>query len=58
MYNQYRKILTFFILASTLYSQDCTTTNPFQYGACETSLGFVWDGYNLDKQLTRVIEVY
>ena len=45
MYNQYRKILTFFILASTLYSQDCTTTNPFQYGACETSLGFVWDGY-------------
>ena len=22
------------------------------------NIGFVWDGYNLDKQLTRVIEVY
>ena len=46
MYNQYRQILIFFtfILYGIGFTEDCQSTNPYQYGDCELSLGFVWDG--------------
>ena len=48
MYNQYRKILIFFIFTAGnfIYSQNCSPIDPYQYGDCQISLGFVWDGFS------------
>ena len=46
MYIQFKQILIFFtlIIHSFLFSEECTDTNPTQYGACQNPLGFVWTG--------------
>ena len=43
---QLKPILVFCILFinSFLFSEECTDTNPTQYGSCQTPLGFVWTG--------------
>ena len=43
---QSRQILIYFVffLNFSLFSQECTDTNPTQYGDCQSPLGFVWTG--------------
>jgi len=43
---QLKQMLVFCVLFinSFLFAEECTDTNPTQYGSCQTPLGFVWTG--------------
>ena len=32
------------LIIGIIYPQNCTTLNPFDYGDCQTPLGYVWAG--------------